>query len=148
MNSTRASDLEQAETILFRVFETWAALRAHLSPPAYTELAAALQAVPATIKAGLAQEFAVTDAALDALGQAVNSPHVPELQRAVYGVFARMLDGIQGPALQPLLCKAMTMFTDAAATQSALLHQHFQRAREMANTILTDPLSAGLALET
>ena len=148
MNHSLAPSQEQAASILARVFDTWAALRAHLSPPTSAELVAAIQSVPASIKAGLAQEIVHTDAALYAVGLVVNAHPTPELQRAVFAAFASMLDSIQGQALQPLLCKATAMFADAAATQGSLLKKYFERAKDLANTILADLLSAGMALES
>ena len=146
MDTASTTSLEKARCALTRVFATWALLRTHLSAPANSKLFAALNAVPATVKARLAQEVENTEAALDALGQALRSTRITELQRAIYAAFTRMMEGLPGPALQPLLCKTVTTFSSATA-QGTLLHQHFQRGKEMANAMLSDLLSAGSALE-
>jgi hypothetical protein len=139
--------MEKARCALTRVFATWAVLRTHLlSVPTDSRLLAALNAVPAHIKARLAQEVENTEAAFDLLSQAVRSARIPDLRQAIYGAFARMMEGLPGPALQPLLCKTAAIFSVEAA-QDALLHLHFQRGKAMANAILSDLLSAGSALE-
>jgi len=146
LNRISKTSLEKARCALTRVFATWAVLRIHLSVPTDSRLFTALNAVPVHIKAKLAQEVENTEAAIDLLGQALRSARISELQQAIYGVFSRMMEGLPGPALQPLLCKSAAIFSCEAA-QGALLHPYFQRGKAMANAILSDLLSAGSALE-
>jgi hypothetical protein len=146
MDTVSKTSLEKARQILTRVFATWAVLRTHLSAPAHAKLVASMNALPAHIKAGLMQEVQNTEAAFELLGNALRSAPIPDLQRAIYAAFARMMEGLPTPALQPLLCKTVAAFS-SETTQGKLLQLHFDRAKTMANAILADLLRAGSALE-
>lgn len=146
MDTTSKLSLDKARAILTRVLATWAVLRTHLTLPTHAKVFTALGTVPAHVKAGLVQEIENTEAAFDLLGQALRSARIPDLQRAIYAAFARMMEGFPTPALQPLLCKTVATFSSRTA-QGKLLHLHFDRAKAMADAILTDLLSAGSALE-